>query len=71
MVEHEFDENIILTLCPPWYIYILIYRGGLNYHKKEIYDLETDMTPCLSEILKKAFSISCNIVLQLPKNVSI
>ncbi|CAD8194045.1 unnamed protein product [Paramecium octaurelia] len=63
LIEHEFDENTILTLCPPW--------GGLDYFKKEVYDLEKDMTPCLSDILRKAFSISCNIVLQLPKNVSI
>lgn len=43
----------------------------MNYHKKKLFDLEADLSPRFSHILQKAFSISPNIVVQLPRNIDV
>lgn len=50
-------------MCPPW--------GGTEYLKQGTFDLMNHMRPNLYEILKKAFSISNNFVIQLPKNIEV
>lgn len=59
----EVDEPVILILCPPW--------GGTSYQEGGEFDLERDMSPSFYEIMRKALSVSENLVIQLPKNIRV
>ncbi len=53
-IESRVNQTILI-MCPPW--------GGVEYLKQNTFDLMTNMTPSLYDILKKAFTISENLVI--------
>ena len=60
---HDFSENVeVVFVSPPW--------GGVLYAQRQVYDLNV-IKPAFSEVLRKALSLSDNVVLFLPRNVSI
>lgn len=53
----------LVFIAPPW--------GGPEYTSNPNYSLYEGITPAIDEIIKKAFEISENIVLLLPRNTNI
>lgn len=53
----------LVYIAPPW--------GGPEYTSNPNYSLYEGITPAIDEIIKKAFEISENIVLSLPRNINV
>ncbi len=59
----DFSEDVeVVFVSPPW--------GGVLYAQRPVYDFGV-MKPAFHEVLRKALSLSDNVVLFLPRNVSI